>query len=84
MARSDYVLSVLPLVPSLLALHHLWRHCSDSQVATLYTVAQSCCIGVLGYLLTDRLVPVVGAYTLRKGLCGLDMGKKGTAGENDK
>ena len=84
MAPSDYLLSVLPLVPNGLALYHLWRHCSDSQIATLHTIAKSCCIGFFGYILTDRLVPVVSAYTLRKGLCGLDMGKKGTASENDR
>lgn len=35
-------------------------------------------MGLFGFVLTDRLVPHIKEYTLRKGICGKDMGKRGT------
>jgi len=35
-------------------------------------------IGIFGFILTDRLVPKIKEYTLRKGICGKDLGKRGT------
>ncbi len=36
-------------------------------------------MGVFGFVLTNRLVPSIKEYTLRKGICGKDLGKRGTA-----
>jgi len=39
-------------------------------------------IAILGYWGTDHLIPKIKIYTLRKGICGKDMGKRGTSIEN--
>jgi len=36
-------------------------------------------VATLGYLATDNLIPKIKVYTLRKGICGKDMGKQGTS-----
>ena len=36
-------------------------------------------IGVAGYWMTNKLVPNIKQYTLRKGICGKDLGKRGTS-----
>lgn len=36
-------------------------------------------VSILGYMATYRLVPSIKQYTLRKGICGKDIGKKGTS-----
>ena len=36
-------------------------------------------MGFFGFVLTNRLVPSIKEYTLRKGICGKDLGKRGTA-----
>lgn len=33
---------------------------------------------MLGFYLTVKVIPVVMTYTLRKGLCGFDINKRGT------
>jgi UDP-N-acetylglucosamine--dolichyl-phosphate N-acetylglucosaminephosphotransferase len=35
-------------------------------------------VALLGYWTTNRLIPGIKLYTLRKGICGKDLGKKGT------
>ena len=35
-------------------------------------------MAVLGYVATSKLVPNIQLYTLRKGICGKDLGKRGT------
>jgi hypothetical protein len=39
-------------------------------------------VALLGYAVTNRLVPNIKQYTLRKGISGKDLGKKGTPGED--
>lgn len=36
------------------------------------------CVGIIGYYTTSKLVPNIKQYTLRKGICGKDLGKRGT------
>jgi hypothetical protein len=36
-------------------------------------------IGIAGYFMTNKLVPRIKQYTLRKGICGKDLGKRGTS-----
>jgi hypothetical protein len=51
--------------------------------ATMFAVQQQLMaymlIAVLGYGATQRLVPHIQQYTLRKNICGKDLGKRGTA-----
>ena len=35
-------------------------------------------MGVFGFILTNKLIPNIQEYTLRKGICGKDLGKRGT------
>jgi sterol desaturase/sphingolipid hydroxylase (fatty acid hydroxylase superfamily) len=35
-------------------------------------------VALIGYYTTHRLVPHIQQYTLRKGICGKDLGKRGT------
>ena len=36
-------------------------------------------MSLFGYYLTSKLVPTIKEYTLRKNICGKDLGKRGTA-----
>lgn len=40
-------------------------------------------LGVIGHLGTHRLIPSIQYYMLKRGICGKDLGKKGTQSEND-
>eukprot|EP01041_Mallomonas_annulata_P000831 gene831-1618_t len=46
------------------------------------TVLLSTSFAVIGFILTNSLVPVVAQYTLRRGICGRDLCKKGTRSES--
>jgi hypothetical protein len=35
-------------------------------------------MSIFGFFLTNQLVPHIKEYTLRKGICGKDLGKRGT------
>jgi len=39
-------------------------------------------LGLLGYVGTDRLIPTIKYYMLKRRICGKDLGKKGTQSEN--
>jgi UDP-N-acetylglucosamine--dolichyl-phosphate N-acetylglucosaminephosphotransferase len=72
----DYMLTVLPLVPSA----YMASQITDFMV--LHTLIASLAISVGGCCLTNYLVPVIAEYTLKRGLTGKDMGKKGTRRES--
>jgi len=40
-------------------------------------------LGILGHVGTDRLIPNIQRYMLKRGICGKDLGKKGTKNEHD-
>ena len=40
-------------------------------------------LGILGHVGTHRLIPSIKYYMLKRGICGKDLGKKGTKSEND-
>lgn len=40
------------------------------------------CMSLMGYAMTNHLVPKIKTYTLRQGICGKDLGKKGTSTED--
>ena len=72
----DYILALLPLVPSFVAFHGI-----EDQYANRVLIA-ALIIGCCGYWITCSLVPVVAEYTKKCGLGGKDLGKKGTPSED--
>lgn len=36
-------------------------------------------MATLGYFLTSRMVPTIKVYMLKRGICGKDLGKRGTS-----
>lgn len=73
--KKNYLLALVPLVPSLVALLRIER------TESVRMIAQSLGIALVGFLLTNSLVPTVASYTHKAGLFGKDLGKKGTAAE---
>jgi len=72
---SDRLLALIPLsVPLILSLNIIItrRDGTSQQLLAYMTMA------VIGYVATLKLVPNIQQYTLRKGICGKDLGKKGT------
>jgi UDP-N-acetylglucosamine--dolichyl-phosphate N-acetylglucosaminephosphotransferase len=76
MSTKNRLLAVLPLVPSLYLLSKIDGLFVANQVWT------SCFVGLCGYVGCRMLIPVVAEYTLKKGLSGKDLGKKGTINES--
>eukprot|EP01039_Chlorochromonas_danica_P000607 gene607-656_t len=76
MGYLEVVLGLLPLIPGcacLVFIQDKW-----SQLA----IVSAMIISVVGYLITSWLIPVFAEYTLRRGIAGKDLGKKGTVDEN--
>ena len=40
-------------------------------------------LGILGHVGTHKLIPNIKYYMLKRGICGKDLGKKGTEKEDD-
>jgi len=72
----DWMLAVLPLLPCVAA----WFAVRSEDARSKILISLG--ISLLGFLLTGFLIKVVGEYTLRKGLSGKDLGKKGSANES--
>ena len=80
MARLDpvLVLGLLGFFPSFIA---LW---SVPGERTRYSVLVSAAVSVLGFFATKAVIPLIKARTLRAGLSGKDINKKGSeAGDKD-
>lgn len=88
-------LCLLPLLPSLWILIHILsidfapiytsRKASSNVDVTTSTGAQLLLftvLGMLGYLMTNRLVPNIKCYMIKRGICGKDLGKKGSQNED--
>jgi UDP-N-acetylglucosamine--dolichyl-phosphate N-acetylglucosaminephosphotransferase len=76
MGLFDFLLAIAPLVPSIVCILFLQdRH-------ALLTLVSAVLITALGFFATDKLIPVFAEYTLKKGLSGKDLGKKGTENES--
>lgn len=72
---SDGILALVPLsVPLILSLSVVWNWRDGSSQQLLAYMF----MGVLGHLATRKLIPSIQMYTLRKGICGKDLGKRGT------
>ena len=72
----SFLFLIIPVIPSISILLFIQDN------AILYMVGVSAFVGLAAYLLTRSLVPVVAEFTLKKGLCGKDLGKKGTIQES--
>lgn len=94
-AKSYHVaLCLLPLLPSLWVLLHVisanfasysYSH-SDMNTSVLTSTGAQLLLftvlGVLGYLVTNHLIPSLKCYMIRRGICGKDLGKKGNQNED--
>jgi UDP-N-acetylglucosamine--dolichyl-phosphate N-acetylglucosaminephosphotransferase len=72
----DYVLAAIPLLPSIacavsLNKGHVWTQILYSSI-----------VASAAFVVTTTLIPVFSQYTLKRGLCGKDLGKKGTPNES--
>ena len=69
---SNALLAVTPLIPSIVLVF------SIKDVSVVQQLAISIAIAIGGYLVTSSLIPVVAEFTLKRGLSGKDLGKKGS------
>lgn len=74
--KKNFVLALLPLAPSLVALLRI------DNADSLRILSQSLLIALVGFVLTDSLIPTVASYTQTAGLSGKDLGKKGSPDED--
>jgi UDP-N-acetylglucosamine--dolichyl-phosphate N-acetylglucosaminephosphotransferase len=72
----DYLLALIPLVPCSIAAYAVTDETTRNAIIT------STIISAGAFYLTNSLIPVVSEYTLKRGLSGKDMGKKGTLSES--
>lgn len=72
MATANALLALVPLLP----VGYLLAPMIDVELMAYVLVA------VGGFVATDRLIPNIQQYTLRKGISGKDLGKRGTALED--
>lgn len=72
----DYILAAIPLLPSLACVYSLL----GSEIST--PILYSCLVAIIAFFATSSLIPVFSEYTLRRGLAGKDLGKKGTPHES--
>lgn len=69
------ILAALPLLPPLLLFCQVLVHHNALYTQLLAYLVMS----MGGYVATDRLIPSIQVYMLRKGICGKDLGKRGTS-----
>ena len=61
------------------AIHEHDDNTNSEQIPTVATqLLVYILIAIVGYMLTTLMVPSIQVYTLRKGICGKDLGKQGT------
>jgi UDP-N-acetylglucosamine--dolichyl-phosphate N-acetylglucosaminephosphotransferase len=72
----NYILAIIPLLPCAAIGFTI------SNFAVNQMMIASFAISLGGFSLVNCLVPIVAEYTLKKGLTGKDMGKKGTRSES--
>lgn len=84
--NNGVILTFLPLIPSVVAIIMLIVKKPDEIVdlskkspSINYQLCASCIVSFLGFLLTNSLIPKIKVYTLRKGIAGKDLGKRGTS-----
>jgi hypothetical protein len=84
MTSQNYVLAMVPLLlPGWFLLQgvveawpfHQGTNAADAALTQLFAYVG---MAIFGFVVTDRLIPNIQQYTLRKGICGKDLGKRGT------
>ena len=86
MVVSDHLLALAPLVPPLslmipsilTILTKKQEELDESQQEQQLQLIAFLVMAVIGFLLTNSLVPTIRQYTGRQGISGKDLGKKGT------
>ncbi len=81
MGIMDVLLALGPLVPSVIVLFYVPISADETSFLTKYWLFVSSFVSFLGYFLTSSLIDVIGGYNQKAGLCGKDLGKKGTKDE---
>jgi len=90
---SPLLLSIVPLLPPIYILYQILSNdfnritrTTDSDSSSSSVGAQLVlflALGILGHVGTYKLIPNIKYYMLKRGICGKDLGKKGTKSEDD-
>ena len=90
MLVSPLILSIVPLLPPIYILYQIlsndFNRTTDSDSSSSSVSAQLVlflALGILGHVGTYKLIPNIKYYMLKRGICGKDLGKKGTKSEDD-
>merc|ERR1719232_262670 len=70
-------LSLVPLVPSFYVLVQILQK-NNFKSNVKYELITYVGMSFIGYLISNSLIPIIKSYTLRKGIAGKDLGKRGT------
>lgn len=74
----NLLFSIIPLIPCFITTYTLYIN--ESKVINKILISYF--IGFIGFIVVNNLIPVVSEYTLKRGLSGKDLGKKGTSLES--
>jgi len=89
---SPLILSIVPLLPPTYILYQILSNDfnriarttdSDSSSSVGAQLLLFLALGILGHVGTYKLIPNIKYYMLKRGICGKDLGKKGTKSEDD-
>lgn len=72
----NYIYTIIPLLPSIILLCNLYLNKYSWQIYI------SVILSISSFYATYILIPIIAEYTLKNGLYGKDLGKKGTKREN--
>jgi len=86
MSLINYILASIPILFPVYSSVSLLTQLENSKTAYTDTTMPSISsqllayvsMGIFGCISTDRLIPSIKEYTLRRGICGKDLGKRGT------
>ena len=78
MYKADVILFTLPLLPSAyILLQLLLEQSSHVNAHMIPDVLFYICMSLIGFYLSDMLIPNIKLYLLKKGISGKDLGKRG-------
>lgn len=80
-------LALIPLLPPIYILIHILLDDNGRIKSSIDGIATQLLLfitlGILGHVGTHKLIPNIKYYMLKRGICGKDLGKKGTEKEDD-
>ena len=80
-------LALIPLLPPIYILIHILLDDNGRIKSSIDGIATQLLLfitlGILGHVGTHKLIPNIKSYMLKRGICGKDLGKKGTEKEDD-